>query len=134
MNGINFKQYYLSKCTYWLLAIVVTTIAVISVASNLSFENRFILTGVLLALGINVLLYLNRFEPKFIEFNKDYLEITYYEQRYFGRSVGNYAKNDIIVLKGDDALVLSNDTGKIATIRKKALDSEDWETLKNYFD
>jgi len=90
---------------------------------KIDFETHVTLTAVFMGIGISFLLYLNRFEPKLIKLNDDYVEITYYEQRYFGRPVGNYVKSDIKALKEDNTLILSFDNAKIATIKRKALDT-----------
>ncbi|MGZ3999239.1 MAG: hypothetical protein ACXVIY_01350 [Mucilaginibacter sp.] len=133
MVDISFKQYYLNKALYWLFSIVTIMIVIVSIASNWNFENLFVLTGVLLGVGINVLLYLNRFEVKHVILDDEAIEITYYEQMYFGRAKQSYLKTEIKVFKEGDVLILSNDKGTVAKIRRKALNYEDWGTLENYF-
>jgi hypothetical protein len=133
MGAIIFKAYLINKLTYWLFAISVVVGVVIYREFNLTDEYRTIACGVSILTGFLIVFYLNRFEPKLIKLDNDIFEITYSNQRYFKREKANYSKNSVNVLDENDKLILSNEAGIIAKIRRKALEPEDWETLRNYF-
>src|SRR6185503_3311752 len=131
MNVITFKGYYLNKCTNWWLAFSAIVGIIVFLMSNFTFENRWIFISVFLFAGLNVVMYLNRLEPKFLKLDNENFEITYFT-RSFAKKQALYSKNEVKVLKEFDKLTLSNDTGVIAKIRKKALYAKDWTTLENY--
>jgi hypothetical protein len=88
-----------------------------------------------MGIGFYLVFYLNRFEPRFIDFDNNSIKIVYFNDTkyFFKRDDRDYSKNEIRVLKKNDALILSNATNIVAKIRRKALDAEDWETLNSYF-
>lgn len=139
MEVITFKAYYLNKCMYWLFAFWAVTFTAIFITVNISHEDRFVLSTFAITAELFFVLYLNRFDPKYISFDKDNIEITYvnlksyinYKQSYPKEE--SFSKKDIKILKKENALILSNNIGIVAKIRRKALEAEDWETLKNYF-
>jgi hypothetical protein len=134
MDAIVFKAYFINKLTYWLFPIIVIALAVIYLKLNLSEENRTMACGASIGVGFIVILYLNRFDPKLIKFDKENIEISYISQPPYGKKKGVYSKKELAVLKKNDLLILSNKTGIVAKMRRKALeDAKDWETLENYF-
>ena|ERR1700761_4898743 len=130
MNAIIFKGYLINKLTYWLFAIAVVLSIVIYRGFNLTDEYRTMACGASIATGFLIVFYLNRFEPKLFKFDKDNFEITFSNQWYFKREKASYSKNSVEILKENDKIILSNDSGIIAKIRRKALEPGDWETLK----
>jgi hypothetical protein len=134
MDVIIFKGYLIKKLTNWLFVIVVVAFAVIYLKLNLNDENRVMVCGASIAIGFIVILYLNRFEPKLIKFDEQHIEISYFSQPPYGKGKRGYARNELKVLKRKDLLILSDNTGIVAKMRREALDAKDWETLENYFD
>lgn len=140
MEVITFKSYYLNKCMYWLLAFWAITATVIFIIFNISREDRFVLFTLAMAAELFFVIYLNRFEPEYLSFDKDSIEITYVNlksyinyKRMWAKEESFY-KNEIKILKKENIIILSNNIGKVAKIRKQALDAEDWGALNNYFD
>jgi hypothetical protein len=133
MDVIVFKGYYLNKCTNWWLSITAVIAVIVFLMSNFTSENRWVLMCILMFAGLNIVLYLNRLEPKLLKFDDRNFEITYFPQWSFGKKNALYSKYEVKVLQENDKLTLSNDTGVVAKIRKKAINAEDWEAVKNYF-
>jgi len=140
MEEITFKAYYLSKCEYWLLAFSAAAIAFIFIPIDISREDRFVLSALAMGVGLRFVLYLNRHEPKYISVDNDNIEITYVNSKSYinpkqsFRKEKSYLKNEIKTSRKINMIILSNNIGVVAKIRKKALNDEDWATLNNYFD
>jgi hypothetical protein len=62
---------------YWLFAVWAVTWAVIFITINLSREDRYVLSTFAMTAELYFVLYLNRFEPKYMSLDKESLEITY---------------------------------------------------------
>jgi hypothetical protein len=135
MNVIVFKAYFINKLTYWLFPIIVIGLAVIYLKLNLTDENRTMTCAAFIGVGFIVILYLNRFDPKLVKFDKENIEISYISKPPYGKKKGVYSKKELTVLKKNDLLILLNKTDIVAKMRRKALeDAKDWETLEKYFD
>ncbi len=133
MEEIAFNGYFINKCTYWLIATWPVIWVVVFATLDIPREDRFCLSTGVMAVELYFVFYLNRFEPKLIKFDNENIEIGYSNYKFFEIKDKYYSKSEIKALKVDDVLILSRGTRIIAKLRRKALDAEDWETLKNYF-
>jgi len=131
---ITLKGYFLNKCTYWLLVISVVIWIIVFATLNIPREDRFILSTNLTGAVLAFIMYLNRFEVKHIRLGEENFELEYFDQgKFFTRKDATCAKSEVTVLKTKDKFVLQNNSNKIATIRRKATDIDNWEILKKYF-
>jgi len=139
MEVITFRAYYIDRCMYWLFAIWAVTITAIFATINIPREDRWTLSTCAIAAELFFVLYLNRFEPKYITLNDDDFEITYvnsvsyinYKKAH--RKEKSFSRNTIDSLKKEGIIILMHDNRTVAKIRKKALDADDWEKLIYYF-
>jgi len=133
MEDIDFKQYYLNRCIYWWFAISALVWYLVFLTLNIPREDRWALSSFIMGTGLYFVLYLNRLEPKHIALNEHDFEITYYNLQFFKRQDGTHLKREIRCSRESGSLILSNDTGIVAKIRKKSLSVEDWGILEKYF-
>jgi hypothetical protein len=132
MDVILFKGYYFNKCLIWLYSIGILISAVIFLVFNFAIEYRYFICMIFIFTGIMIVFYLNRFEPASIKFSNEKIEVSYFNKFFFKKNQGIYSKDEIKILNKEDIFTLSNNTGIVAIIRKKALDAEDWGTFKKY--
>ena len=133
MDEIKFKAYYMTRCTYWLISTWPVIWIVVFATLDIPREDRWILSTCLMGAGVYFCFYLNRFEPKFMKFGEDIIQIDYFNYKYFEIKDNYYPTNEIKALKDGDVLILSKGTKIVAKARKKALDIEDWEILESHF-
>jgi hypothetical protein len=134
MDAIVFKAYLINKLINWFFPIAVAGLAVIYLKFNLNDENRTMVCAAFLGVPILAILYLNRSEPKLLKFDKENIEISYVVQPPFGKDKRVYPKNELHILKANNVITISNKTGIVAKMRRKALNTKDWKTLEHYFD
>lgn len=133
MNTIVFKSYYLTQGLYWLIAIEILLSTIIFLGFNISVGPKYQLCTTLVGLGSIFVLYLNRLEPHYIKFTNDGFTIDYINKVIFKYNVKMYLKNELKVSINNGVLVLYNNLGNQAIIRERALTTEDWIIIKQYF-
>ena len=134
MNDIILKAYFLNKCLVWLFVFMVITIVVISIFFNIPREDTVILSGCVIGAESYLVIFLNRFEPKYIKLFDKQFEVSYVNHKYFEKPESIYTKADVHATFSSEMLLLSDKNGIIAKIRKKALSQDDWYIIKNYFE
>jgi len=133
MKKIDFKGVYLEKCTYWLIIAGVITFVSVFKFLNLDLESRFIWATVLVGIETYFVFYLNRYEPKVINFNNDQFEIVYRNKIFFSKPDKVYLKKDVKAVAQPNIIILSDNNELICKLRKKDLSNTGWSLITNYF-
>jgi hypothetical protein len=133
MNTIVFKGYYLTKCLYWLFGIGAIISTLIFLKLDIPTEYKFQINTTIIGFGSIFVVYLNRLEPHYIKFDSGEFTIDYSNKFIFKYGVKTYLKSEIKVSFNNNVLVLYNNLGNQAYIREKALATEDWIIIKEYF-
>jgi len=128
-----FKSHYLTKSLFWLSGFGVLISTLIFLKIDLPIEDKFQISTTIVGLGGIIVIFLNRFEPHFIKFNNQEFKIDYINKLLFKRGERSYLKNEIKVLVDKKGLILSNDSGRLAIIRRKSLGEDDWIVVEQYF-
>jgi hypothetical protein len=128
-----FKSHYLTKALFWLSGFGILISTVIFLKIDLPIEDKFQISTTIVGLGSIIVIFLNTFEPHFIKFNTQGFKIDYMNKLLFKRGERSYLKNEIKVLVDKKGLILSNDSGRLAIIRRKALGEDDWIAVEQYF-
>ncbi|MHB8206031.1 hypothetical protein [Mucilaginibacter sp.] len=116
------------------MAISVVIWVIVFATLTISREDRFSLSTIFTGAILGVILYLNRYDVKHLNLTEENIEVEYFDQgKFFTREDATYSKSIIAVLETNDKFVLLKNSKKIATIRRKATDTDDWGILKGYF-
>lgn len=133
MNTIVFKSYYLTKNLYWIFGIGILFSTAIFLFSDIAISSSYQIITAILGCACLILVYMNRLEPHYIKFDDDKFSIDYLNKFIFKTDTKIFSRKEIKALLETDILILSDDQGKKAILRQKALDKNDWEVLKQYF-
>jgi hypothetical protein len=134
MGYFTFKAYFLNKGIYWLIPISVAIWIIVFATLTIPREDRFSLSTILMGAVLATIMYLNRFDIRYLNLTEENIEVEYFDQgKFFTKKNAAYTKSEITVLETSNKFVLLNNSNKIAVIRKKATDTGDWEMLKKYF-
>jgi len=131
---IKFKATFLTKA-FWVLIIIGVIISIIiflSLKTDLTY--RYMLSMLIVFLGILVVFFVNRNEPEKIEIREGRIQISFFNKVFFKRKPLSYSKQELdIKYNNDDIIKLFKDDKLIVIIRKEAIKTDDWEKFKGYF-
>jgi len=133
MNKIIFKSYYFTKSLYWWGGISAIVSAFIFLNLNLLNEDKFQISVGFAAIGSFVVIYLNKFEPHYIEYSENEFTVFYLNKVIFKNKPKTFLKKDIQSSISKNVIIVYTGQEKVTNIRYKDLDPRDWEILKTYF-
>ena len=133
MNDIVLKAYFLNKLLVWFLFSAAISTFLIFFGFDIPREDRFILSTCIIGAETYFMFFLNRFEPKYIKLFDKKFEVSFVNHKYFEKPESIYDKPNVKVISTKEMILLFDEGGTIAKIRKKALNHDDWDTIKKYF-
>lgn len=130
---IRFKPSFLTKGIWLSIVICGCLSLMIFLRLNIELEYRYLLSMIIVFIGILIVFYINRFEPSHIQIDNETICIDYFNKAFFKRKAVTFSKDKLSVSSRVDRIKVYTEDTLQAIIRKECLDLKDWEALKNVF-
>jgi hypothetical protein len=126
---INFRPSYLTKGIWLLIIIGGCSSLSIFLILDVEMSYRYLLSMIIIFIGILILFYVNRFEPELLSIDDETIHIDYFNKSLFKRKRTTILLNKITVSSEDAIIKIFNDKTLEAVIRKNAVEVEKWEII-----
>lgn len=129
--NVKFKAIFLKKAFLLLVVVGVIISLLIFIFLDVYFIYKYMLSMLIIFSGIFVIFFLNRNEPERIKIKEDRIQFAFFNKVFFKRTPVSYSIKEINLESHDnDIMRLFKNEELFAVIRKEAIKTEDWESLK----
>jgi cell division protein FtsW (lipid II flippase) len=129
--NVKFKAIFLKKAFLLLVVVGVIISLLIFIFLDVDFIYKYMLSMLIIFSGIFVIFFLNRNEPERIKIKEDRIQFAFFNKVFFKRTPVSYSIKEINLESHDnDIMRLFKNEELFAVIRKEAIKTEDWESLK----
>lgn len=126
---IHFKQIVLKQGLLLIIILGAVLSTMFMLFSSFDVFVNFMISLISVLLMIIILFYLNRNVPEQITIDKNDIVVQYYNKAIFKKKSKTYSKDDLSFRIKGGILIMKAKNTKVAEIRKKALNPEEWNLL-----
>ncbi|NOX85095.1 MAG: hypothetical protein GXO86_03870 [Chlorobi bacterium] len=128
---IKFKPTFLNKGFLYLIVIGVIISLIIFITLRIDITFRYMLSTLIVFVGLLFLFFVNRNEPEKIEIKDKKIYITFFNRSFFKRKPIEFSIHELESKISEDGIIHLTNKGKlIAIVRKDALIDNDWKKIK----